>query len=447
MRRFLRRKWVRRLLAATGLVVVLVLAARPIADFLMRDRLAAFIDKIEADDPDWRLDRLAAARNAALPPDDRNSFPIVTAAAGKLPPTFGGEFSPLLMAVEKRPSTLLRSAACTALDSLLTKCGPALADARRLATMPDGGQSLIFPDSPRSATFISPGYFRQVCHLLQLDAYAAANANRPGDAVQSLRAILNVGRAVGDEPSFVSQLQRATIAFVAARAVEFVIALCEPTDTDGLAELQAELLREADFRRLTVGFRGERALSFQQFEWMKANGVVASTGNARIDPLARWGMQAHLPADQLRTLELMTELVIAANKPFDQQKAAMVAVQRPDANDWRFYLTRLSLDFVDMFTDGGLKCRSHLLSVAAGVAAERYRRKHGAWPASLEALVPEFLPAVPTEPFSGKPLGFERLPDGLAITPTGPDGQRDLDHGMRLWDPDKRRKPPSEGKP
>lgn len=100
-----------------------------------------------------------------------------------------------------------------------------------------------------------------------------------------------------------------------------------------------------------------------------------------------------------------------------------------------------------MFTDGGLQCRSRLLSVAAGVAAERYRRKHGAWPASLETLVPDFLPTVPTDPFSGRPLLFERLPDGLTVLPTGPDGQRDKAHGMRLWDLDKRRKPPSEGKP
>jgi hypothetical protein len=225
-----------------------------------------------------------------------------------------------------------------------------------------------------------------------------------------------------------------------------VLALCEPSDADGLADLQSELLREADFPRLAVGFRGERAGSFYLYEWMKENGVPATSGFTQIDPAYRWGLRLTVPANQLRTLELATDLVTASGKPFDQQRDAIAAVPRPGPNDRRHYLTEQAFPYVDRYADGGLQCRSLLLCVAAGVAAERYHRKHGAWPASLEALVPEFLPTVPTDPFTGRPLGFERLPDGLAITPIGPDGQRDVDHGMRLWDPDKRRKPPSEGK-
>jgi hypothetical protein len=47
----------------------------------------------------------------------------------------------------------------------------------------------------------------------------------------------------------------------------------------------------------------------------------------------------------------------------------------------------------------------------AALAVERYRRANGgAVPVSLETLVPTYLPAVPDDPFSGKPLIYTRTP-------------------------------------
>jgi hypothetical protein len=52
----------------------------------------------------------------------------------------------------------------------------------------------------------------------------------------------------------------------------------------------------------------------------------------------------------------------------------------------------------------------------AVLAAERFRRAHGgALPASLDALVPEFLAAVPIDPYTEKPLEFRRAADGYVV--------------------------------
>ncbi|MDB6076516.1 MAG: hypothetical protein JWO82_263 [Akkermansiaceae bacterium] len=48
----------------------------------------------------------------------------------------------------------------------------------------------------------------------------------------------------------------------------------------------------------------------------------------------------------------------------------------------------------------------------SGIAVERYRLKHGHVPETLDRLVPEFLPAVPEDPFSGKPLRYRVKSDG-----------------------------------
>ncbi len=65
----------------------------------------------------------------------------------------------------------------------------------------------------------------------------------------------------------------------------------------------------------------------------------------------------------------------------------------------------------------------------AAVALDRYRRDRGAYPASLDALVPAYLPAVPLDRCSGEPLLY-RLEGGAPLVyATGPDGD---DDGGRL---------------
>ncbi len=46
------------------------------------------------------------------------------------------------------------------------------------------------------------------------------------------------------------------------------------------------------------------------------------------------------------------------------------------------------------------------------LAMERFRRAHDDYPAALAELVPKYLPAVPTDPFDGKPMKFLRTPAG-----------------------------------
>jgi hypothetical protein len=52
----------------------------------------------------------------------------------------------------------------------------------------------------------------------------------------------------------------------------------------------------------------------------------------------------------------------------------------------------------------------------ATLAAERYRRAHGGdAPVSLDALVPDYLAAVPQDPFSGQPLRYRRTADSYVV--------------------------------
>ena len=60
--------------------------------------------------------------------------------------------------------------------------------------------------------------------------------------------------------------------------------------------------------------------------------------------------------------------------------------------------------------------------LAAKMAVLAYRGEHGALPADLNALVPDYLPAVPQDPFTQAPLRFRKPPGGFVVYSIGPDG-------------------------
>ena len=54
-------------------------------------------------------------------------------------------------------------------------------------------------------------------------------------------------------------------------------------------------------------------------------------------------------------------------------------------------------------------------------ALRLYQVEHGAYPDSLEALVPECLPSVPQDPFGGKPLKYRREGNSYVLYSIGAD--------------------------
>ena len=79
---------------------------------------------------------------------------------------------------------------------------------------------------------------------------------------------------------------------------------------------------------------------------------------------------------------------------------------------------------------------ANVRNAQTAVAIERFRLMHGQIPDSLNDLVPQFLPAVPNDPFDGQPLHYHQLEKGYVIYSVGRDGQdnggRELPAGAKL---------------
>ena len=59
------------------------------------------------------------------------------------------------------------------------------------------------------------------------------------------------------------------------------------------------------------------------------------------------------------------------------------------------------------------------------LAVERYRLAHASLPETLDQLVPDYLAAVPLDPFDGAPLRYKRLDRGFLVYSVGEDGKDD----------------------
>ena len=125
-----------------------------------------------------------------------------------------------------------------------------------------------------------------------------------------------------------------------------------------------------------------------------------------------------------RAIASFEPVIAIARRPWPDRWEAVAEIERgyvrtlPPSR--RGFLAKLTDPMPIGYTGMGLTQAGYELAVRrlaiAVVAIERFRRAHGgALPASLDALAPGLLPAVPEDPFSGKPLLYRTSADGYVV--------------------------------
>jgi hypothetical protein len=416
----------------------------------------------EADrlDPGWRLADLEAARSPV--PDAENSARQVLAARALMP-------APWLLPSPGRPGLAdeiyqleppvrLSKVEATSARAELARLAPALAIARPLVDLPRGRYAITWSDDGIGTIMDHLGGARQVAGMLQLDAALRAHDGDVDGALASCRAALNAGRSVGDEPTVVSQMVRLAGQRLARQGVERVLAQGEPSDA-ALAAVQRLLEDEEKAPLQLVAARGERATIHRFLEVTESGrfnqasyNMRSQTGSAGVDNLLD---RARARSTHVAYLRYLNELVEISKLPEEQQaeRFGRPGLAPPHGVPRVLEALTRGEDFpylAERFRTGHGLLRCAL----AGVAAERYRRAHGQWPARLDDLVPEYLAKVPADPSDGRPLRLRRTADGVAVEvsvpakpregpQTGPFAVR-RETGFRLWDVEKRRQTPRE---
>jgi hypothetical protein len=160
-------------------------------------------------------------------------------------------------------------------------------------------------------------------------------------------------------------------------------------------------------------------------------------------------------------LSIMTRHVEASRLPLHEQAAVEASI---DAEVYALpqtaLLSRLLIPLMAKVAKSGRHKHAILRCTTVCLAAERYRRANGRWPATLDELVPGELSGVPLDPYDGEPLRYGKPGGGVVIYSVGPDAtdnggalpetnqfavdKRGTDIGFHIPDPGRRRQKSSK---
>jgi hypothetical protein len=445
-----------------GLLAVVGVAILSVPSVLSEYRLRSAVARLDRDDPGWRIEEIEAARDAVA--DGENSARVVVATQALLPSDStspGGDLADGLAAwpVNER----LRPEDYGRLCNSLGEWDAALTGARKLADLPNGRHRLVYK-KPYAISLVTTHLdaCRQVTKLLRLETVRRADEGDPDGALVDCRAMVNAGRSIGDEPLGISQLWRMACVEFACGTLERVLAQGEPSPAE-LLPMQRLLETEDAFPDYWHIARGERAGYHDTMTHIESGDLPLKhfTGlNTRpgADLLQRlW--KPSFKTDHANNLPFLTRFVEVTRLPLHEQAAAEAALNAEITSIRRSSSVPNLAPALGQQGERGRRKHAYLRSAIVCLAAERHRRQHGAWPAAAADLVPNELSAVPADPYDGQPIRLHPVADGIVVYSVGPDMVDDggkpspgkpwkvsgKDCGYRLWDPDRRGRPPTGG--
>jgi hypothetical protein len=465
------RRW-RRLLWL--LVPLSLVAAAWLYMFFASDRrLTRAVAEADRSDPHWRLDDVLAER--AVVPDAENGALTAIAARAKRPaawpwwdisqaPPAGLEAHANLAEVlrDLKPNEALTPAERTAMRPEMQRAAASIQAARKLADQPRGRYAITYSNDFISTMLPNIQGSREVAQMLQYDALFRSQSGDLDGAIVSCRALVNDARSIGDEPMLICQLVRMAIRAIAVGQAERTLGLGEPSSEE-LAALQKAIAEEAEEPLFRYGVRGERGGLDRLMQTLQNGGTSVKMMKGLMsggitNQRNRWfGEETllYLPGavsnNRAVLLDYMNKVVEISKLPPEQQADRLEELQKSLGKEP--LLVRELLPATEKIAEAERRTRALLRCAAAGLAAERYRRKHGRWPDGLDDLKGEFLPGVPLDPYDGKPLRYRKDGEGIIIYSIWKDrqdngGDREklntykdgTDVGFRLWDVDKRRR-------
>jgi hypothetical protein len=275
---------------------------------------------------------------------------------------------------------------------------------------------------------------RDGARALSLQFHVHLHKDEISQANDCILAQFALARSLEREPTLVSQLVQLAIHGVALGNAQALVQQADVSDAD-LLRLQA-FLRKLDLQAsLKSGLVGERTISYsacinpqQMAEVMGAPQQGVARQIAERQPKRIFDAAKMLELN-LRVTEGADDSIFKARKEALAAEDELRDLAGNLVGKLYYTMTLLLTPAYSSAVTAFARTAAARDSADAAIAAELYRRKHGKWPAKLDELVPEFLPVVPTDPFTNRPLVMKASEASFKVYSLGPDG---MDNGGNL---------------
>jgi hypothetical protein len=249
--------------------------------------------------------------------------------------------------------------------------------------------------------------------------------------------IIGMARTLDNEPVLISKLVRIAMLNMAEMALERRLNAGNLTDAEmqHLGELFAESVKT---NQIANGLIGERAIFMQYFRmsYAEINRLSNSGGDNSSEqsgpPLPGpqpfiFKFTGFFEREQRFYLQSMqTFISLAENSPKELSIITnyQERIWQPIGHNHYIILSML-MPAVGSASIKEAKGLAQGRTAQTALAVERFRLAHGNLPEKLDEIVPQFLSAVPSDPFDGQPLRYHRLEKGYVIYSIGSDGHDD----------------------
>ena len=281
------------------------------------------------------------------------------------------------------------------------------------------------------------GGLKAIARIAALQTAIEAEGGHADQWPENVAFQLKLARTLDDEPTLISHLVRSAIIRMAVKATERSLNRVTPSN-EACKRLQDAFTRVGETNLLPLAFVGERALMIPTFRlsWKEIQGFSHGDGqeNQPRKPQRYSGkptmflwLTGFFERDLDFFLETMEKSTSLAALPPPQNLTLTNYLQSAgDIAQRRFYI--LSGMFLPSHSRVILREASTqaLIELAtAALAVERFRLGRGRLPDDLRELTPQFLDAIPKDPFDGAALRYRRLARGYIIYSVDADGHDD----------------------
>jgi hypothetical protein len=286
------------------------------------------------------------------------------------------------------------------------------------------------------------GNLKTLARIEEFRATLAIDSGRTSEATDASLEILKMAKTLNDDPCLISQLVRIAMIAMSEAVLErrANAAVFDKAELDKVAAALASAEKTNSIARALIGERGSYIPCFRM-SWSDIKRYSNSSDGG--DDGGNGNDLSYLPESDrqpgifrvtgfferdllffLQTME--TNIALASLQPPGSlatadlnEKASQKAKKR------LFILSSLLLPSLSKVTAREADSLARLRLVRVAVAVERFRKSNGRFPEKLTDLMPNFLPAIPIDPFDGQPLRYRLLEKGYMIYSVGRDGHDD----------------------
>lgn len=301
----------------------------------------------------------------------------------------------------------------------LAKCQQLIALVRKASAMPNCSFDHDYAGSDRLLIQLPElTELRTQAQLLGMDARFKAAHGKVAEAFEDIAAIDRMAAQIGTGPFLIAGLLVCALEDISTQTLERVLATAVPSSAD-LTVMPAE--NPVNLNRIFHrSLKGEEALALSAFS-VFADGRMSDREftELKLNYLAPIWRVFLMPDDVQAYESFIAPLVKNSKDPLMKL--------RVDARESESHYRAFKCNLMTSMTAPALQrsvthftrtqARQRLSQLALGVAA--YQAKHAKLPENLEALVPEFIPEIPNDPFTETPLHFKKKDDRILLYSAG----------------------------